>query len=55
MAQANRLPSAMRALITGANRKSSTAQTLAGEHDLRWTNAAPSLIAASCRLAWRRA
>jgi hypothetical protein len=55
MAQANCLPSAMRALITGANQKSSTAQNVPGERDLRWSNAAPSVIAASCHLAWRLA
>ncbi len=50
MAQANYLPSAMRALVTGANQKSSTAQNLPGERDVRWSNAA-----ASCHLAWRLA
>jgi hypothetical protein len=55
MAQANCLPSAMRALITGANQKSSTAQNVPGERDLRWSNDAPSVIAASCHLAWRLA
>ena len=48
MAQANCLPSAMRALITGADQKSSTVQNVPGD-------AAPSLIAASCHLAWRLA
>jgi hypothetical protein len=55
MAQANCLPSAMRALITGASQKSSTAQHFPSECDFRRFNAAPAAIAASCRLAWRLA
>jgi hypothetical protein len=53
MAQANCLPSAMRVLITGANQKSSTAQNVPSERDLRWSNAGPGVTAASCHLAWR--
>jgi hypothetical protein len=55
MAQADCLPSAMRALITGVNQKSSTAQNFAGGRDFCWSNAVPSVIGASCHLAWRLA
>ena len=48
MAQANCLPSAMRAPITGANQKSSTTQN-------RWTDGALSVIGASCHSVWRLA
>ena len=46
MAQANCLPSAMRALITGANQKSSTAQNFPGGRDFRWDDAVPGVIGA---------
>jgi hypothetical protein len=52
MAQANRLPSAMRGLITGANQNSSTAH-VPGGRDVRWSNAVPGVIDASCQLARR--
>jgi hypothetical protein len=55
MAQANCLPSAMRVLITGVNQKSSTAPHFPGDCDFRRSNAAPSIIAVSCHLAWRLA
>ena len=52
MAQADCLPSAMHALITGANQKSSTAH-VPGGLDVRRSNAVPGVIGASCHLAWR--
>jgi hypothetical protein len=52
MAQANCLPSATRALITGANQKPSNVY-VPGGRDVRWSNAVPGVIGASCHLAWR--
>jgi hypothetical protein len=52
MAQADCLPSSMRALITGANQKSSTAH-VPGGRDVRWSNAVTDAIGASCQLVWR--
>jgi hypothetical protein len=47
MAQADCLPSAMRALFTGANQQSSTAQNVLSEPNLRRPYVTRSLAAAS--------
>ena len=54
MAQADCLPTATRAVITGANRNSSTLQNALRERDLARSNAVP-LVTASCRTKWRLA
>jgi hypothetical protein len=54
MAQAKCLPSAMRALITGANQKSSTPQNVPSQRDLHGSYAGQSIVVAS-RMAGRLA
>jgi hypothetical protein len=53
MAQADCLPTAMRALITGASQKSYTAKTVPGGIGFRWSNDPLSVIGASSHLPWR--
>jgi len=52
MAQADRLPSPMRALITGATPKSSTTH-VPGGRDVGCSDAVSGVIGAFCHLGWR--